>query len=107
MKKVPNSHYSENYRSEVSILLGSDDASVGNWSQFKTTMSSGNTAGYATTNECYKEQLLLVKSGCYNEHRCYNERGGIPLADVALVGAGHVRPSRFDYSVSHHLCYHL
>jgi hypothetical protein len=39
----------ENYRSEVSIL-GSDGTSVGNWSQFKTTTSSGNTAGYATMN---------------------------------------------------------
>jgi hypothetical protein len=30
-----------------------------------------------TTNECYNEQFLSIKSGCYNEHRCYNERGGI------------------------------
>ena len=35
------------------------------------------TAGYATTNECYNEQFLSIKSGCYNEHICYNERGGI------------------------------
>jgi hypothetical protein len=27
---------------------------------------------YATTNECYNEQLS-IKSGCYNEHRRYNE----------------------------------
>ena len=38
---------------------------------------------YATTNECYNEQFLSIKSGCYNEHRCYNERGGILSADVA------------------------
>jgi len=42
MIKVQNIHYSENYRSEVSILLGSDYGSLGNWSHFKTTMSSGN-----------------------------------------------------------------
>jgi len=46
------------------------------------------TVGYATTNdattnECYNEQFLSTKSGCYNEHRCYNERGGILSADVA------------------------
>jgi hypothetical protein len=35
-----------------------------------------NTVGYATMNECYNEQFLAIKSGCYNEHRCYNERGG-------------------------------
>jgi hypothetical protein len=33
------------------------------------------TFGYATTNdstinECYNEQFLSIKSGCYNEHRC-------------------------------------
>jgi len=35
------------------------------------------TVGYtitnnATTNECYNEQFLSIKSGWYNEHRCYN-----------------------------------
>jgi hypothetical protein len=39
------------------------------------------TVGYATTNdatmnECYNKQFLSIKSGCYNENRCYNERGG-------------------------------
>jgi hypothetical protein len=34
------------------------------------------TVGYATMNECYNEQFLSIKSGCYNENRCYNERGG-------------------------------
>ena len=39
------------------------------------------TLGYATTNdaatnECYNEQLLSIKSGCYDEHLCYNEIGG-------------------------------
>jgi len=51
-----------------------------------------NTVGYATTNdsttnECYNEQFLSTKSGCYNEHRCYNERGGILSADVARACA--------------------
>jgi len=41
---------------------------------------------YATTNDptmnkCYKEQFLSIKSGCYNEH------GGILLADVACACA--------------------
>jgi len=31
----------------------------------------------ATTNECYDEQFLSIKSECYNEQRCYNERGEI------------------------------
>ena len=31
-----------------------------------------NTA--ATTNECCNEQFLSIKSGFYNEHRCYNKR---------------------------------
>jgi hypothetical protein len=29
------------------------------------------TVGYATTKQCYNEQFLSIKSGCYNE------RGGI------------------------------
>jgi len=33
----------------------------------------GAAANDATTNECYNEQFLSVKSGCYNE-RCYNKR---------------------------------
>jgi hypothetical protein len=45
------------------------------------------TLGYATTNECYNEQILIR---CYNEHRCYNVRGGIS-ADVAHACAWHVR----------------
>jgi len=31
----------------------------------------------ATTNERCNEQFLSIKSECYNEHRCYKERGGI------------------------------
>jgi len=31
----------------------------------------------------YNEQFLSIKSGCYSEYRCYNERGGILSADVA------------------------
>jgi len=33
------------------------------------------TTNDASTNEYYKEQFLSIKSGCYNEHRFYNERG--------------------------------
>jgi hypothetical protein len=33
-----------------------------------------HTVGYATTNECYNEQILSIKSVCYEEHRCHNER---------------------------------
>ena len=60
-----------------------------------------STVGYATmndatTNECHNEQFLSTKSGCYNEHRCYNERGGILPADVARMCVWHVGPSRFD-----------
>jgi len=43
--------------------------------------------GFATTNECYDEQFVSIKSGCYNEHRCYNERGGMLSADVARACA--------------------
>jgi hypothetical protein len=31
----------------------------------------------ATTNESYNEKFLSIKSGCYNEQRCYNKRGEI------------------------------
>jgi len=36
----------------------------------------------ATTKECYNERMLpqailSIKSGYYNEHGCYNERGEI------------------------------
>jgi len=41
------------------------------------------TTNDATTNECYNEQFLSIKSGCYKEHRCYDERGGILPADIA------------------------
>jgi hypothetical protein len=26
--------------------------------------------------------VFIIKTGCYNEHRCCNERGGIQLADI-------------------------
>ena len=39
------------------------------------------TTNEATTNECYNEQFLSIKSGCYNEH------GGILSADVARACA--------------------
>ena len=71
-----------------------------------------NTVGYATTNECYNEQFLSIKSGCYNE------RGGILLADVARACAWRVGPSclirasvinllsfvRFSYQFSSVIC---
>jgi hypothetical protein len=44
-----------------------------------------NTVGYATTKECYNEQFLSIISGCYNEHRCYNERGGILFIMEILI----------------------
>jgi hypothetical protein len=28
----------------------------------------------STTNKCYNEQFLSIKSGCYNKHRRYNVR---------------------------------
>jgi hypothetical protein len=61
----------------------------------------GNTVRYATTNsdttnECYNGQFLYIKSGCYNEHRCYNERGGILPVDVERACARSVGLSRID-----------
>ena len=32
---------------------------------------------------CYNKQFLSIKSGCYNEHTCHYERGGILSANVA------------------------
>jgi hypothetical protein len=54
-----------------------------------------SVVGYATpndptTNECYNEEVLSIKSGCYNE------RGGILSADVANTCVLRVGPSRFD-----------
>jgi len=51
-----------------------------------------SAVGYAkkndpVTNECYNEYFLSIKSGCYNEHRCYNERRGTLSADVARACA--------------------
>jgi len=37
----------------------------------------------ATKNECYYKQFLSIKSGCYNEHSCYNKRRGILSANLA------------------------
>jgi len=48
------------------------------------------TVGYATTNECYNEQFLSIKSGCYNE------RGGTLSAHVTGACARCVGPSHFD-----------
>jgi len=43
-----------------------------------------------------KTKFLSVKSGCYNEHRCYNECGGLVSSDVAHACAWRVGPSRCD-----------
>ena len=48
------------------------------------------TTNAATTIECYKEQFLSIKSGCYNE--CV----GILSADVARACALRVGPSCFN-----------
>jgi len=50
----------------------------------------------ATTNECYSKEFLSINSGCYNEHRCYNKRGGILSPDVACTRAWCVGPYCFD-----------
>jgi len=65
------------------------------------TKSNQNIVGCATTkdattNECYNEQFLSIKSGRYNEHRCYNEREGILSADVARACEWRAGPSCFD-----------
>ena len=31
-------------------------------------------SGFYNEHRCYNEQSLSIKSGCYNEHRCYNEQ---------------------------------
>jgi len=48
------------------------------------------TTNDVTTNECYNELFLSIKSGCYQE------RGGILSADVARACAWRVGPSRSD-----------
>jgi hypothetical protein len=55
------------------------------------------TVGYATSkdatkNECYNE----IKSGCYNEYKCYKELGGIISAEIARACARIFGVSRFD-----------
>jgi hypothetical protein len=63
-----------------------------NYGHLHSTMRSTleyATTNDATTNECYNEQFVSIKSGYYDEHRCYNERGGTLSADVARS---------FDYS---------
>ena len=42
------------------------------WTQMLQRMNA--TTNDAATNECYNERFLSIQSGCYNEHRCYNER---------------------------------
>jgi len=53
---------------------------------FRNTVRCATTDD-AITNERYNKQFLSIKSGCYNEHKCYNERGGILSADVARACA--------------------
>jgi hypothetical protein len=60
-------------------------------------LSNNCTVGYATTNdattkECCNPNFVTIKSGCYNEHRCYKERGGILSVDVARVCLGRFGP---------------
>ena len=58
------------------------------WKDYKSNTETAqelNTVGYDTTNDatthefynerCYNEQFSSIKSGCYNEKRCYRERG--------------------------------
>jgi hypothetical protein len=70
---------------QVSLLQGVSSYRV-------SPENKDSTAGYAITNdgtkkECYNEQLLSKKSGCYKEHRGYNERGRILLADASCACA--------------------
>ena len=55
------------------------------WGMLQRTMLQRTNA---TTNECYNEQFLSIKLGCYNEHRCYNERGRILSVDVTRRAQG-------------------
>jgi hypothetical protein len=82
---------------EASIKRGFKRPVVG-WvnTRWSYSINRIDTVGYATMNECYNEQFLLVKSGYYNKHRCYNERGGILSADVTCACSWRVRPSHFD-----------
>jgi len=43
-----------------------------------------------------QQTVFIIKSECYNNNRCYNERGGILSADVARACAWRIGPSRFD-----------
>jgi len=57
------------------------------------------TVGYATTNECHNEQFFSMKSGWYNQHRCYNECGGIQSAEAVRACAYTASySSRLQYS---------
>jgi len=47
----------------------------------------GKYCGVCYNERSYNEKFLLIKSGCYDEHRCYNEREGILSADVARACA--------------------
>jgi hypothetical protein len=65
------------YDREVLIIFQPDDHSAVPWPSYTVVDAATNDA---VTNECYNEKFSSIKSGCYNEHRCYNECGGIPSA---------------------------
>jgi len=47
--------------------------------------------GVCYHERCYNVQFFSIKSGCYNEHRCYYERRGILSADAAHACAWRFR----------------
>jgi hypothetical protein len=55
-----------------------------------TACSKKRLADYMYCEVCYNEQFLSIKSGCYNE------RGGILLADVAVRAHDVSRHPAFD-----------
>jgi hypothetical protein len=45
------------------------------YQQYQDTTTNTDATTNDPTSECYNKQFLSIKSGCYDEHRCYNERG--------------------------------
>jgi glutamate mutase epsilon subunit len=72
-----------------------NDATMNNATANHATMND-DIANNATANERYDKQFLSIKSGCYNEHRCYNKRGEILSANVARVRVHDVGSCHFD-----------
>ena len=56
------------------------------WSMLQLTNATKKdaTTNDATTKKYYNEQILSIKSRCYNERRCCNEREG-PSRGVLLL----------------------